>query len=181
MTPSPVNWARVYNAARMQVHTQATSKVLLAGLGGFVVFNIGMCLGVFFNVSIYITAMFLVAGIALVWVVGRSGWNDYMGRPLVLVGQVLEKRWTSSTDNSNDAARERFFVRLDISDAFYLSEQGPQEAVPRFRGQRWLRSQERLYRYLHEQTVTTLLCTPDGEAIAHLDDLFDEPEQEGKD
>ncbi len=174
--PSPVDWTRIYHVARMQVHDTATTKVLVAGLGGFVVFNIGMCLGVFMNAPIYIAAIFIVAGFALVWLMGGSGWRDYMGRPTVLVVQVLEKRRTSSTDNSNDAPVQRCFVRVNIAEAFYLGTHGLQEAVPRSQGERWLRAQERLYRHIHEQSFTTLLCTPGGEAIAYLDDLLEPPD-----
>ncbi|NJL33996.1 MAG: hypothetical protein HC893_09200 [Chloroflexaceae bacterium] len=126
------------------------------------------------KVPLTITAFFLAVAIVLAFGYGLSAWRDYMGNPIVLVAEVLAKEHRQTTDNSNAEPVHQYYVKLDISEAFQLTEAGISDALPRYRGQKTLPTQERLYLNLQEHEVATLLCTPAGVPFAYLDDWMTE-------
>ncbi len=180
-----IDWETVYQAADRRVQ----SLLVLVRVGivvlGSLLLGIGLVIYLLTGSNPWVLVISGVIAGLVVWVLFKQLGRDLQDDPLVLIGEVqareaeiVGKPATQDAGQESEAQRTRYYLQLEVHEAFSLNVRGKQTARPDMQGHQRIRSVGPLNDRLSENELVTLACLPNGKAFARVEDLLRAPDDD---
>lgn len=165
------NLSTVYANAQGFSRVSGIFKLVVAVVFAGVALVVGVGLYLFVENGLPGAAIFWIAGVVVAVLYGWRGYRDLTGEPVVLEGTIVRKERYTSSGSSTGSRTVKFYLHMEVTDAFAVTSTGARRPLGSWTGQRRVSAQGRLFDAVAESEEIAVVCTPAGEAAAKLDDL----------
>lgn len=165
------NLSAVHTNAQGFSRVSGIFKLVVAVVFAGVALVVGVVLYIFVENGLSGAVIFWIAGVVVATLYGWRGYRDLTGKPVVLEGTIVRKERITSSGSSTGSRTVKFYLHMDVTDAFAVTSTGERRPLGSRTGPRKVPAQSRLFDAVAESEKVAVVCTPSGEAAAKLDDL----------